>query len=268
MSRQRAAIQRVRRLTVGLCDSVVDTLLLELYASFIFRGGRLTTRRAFGSSWDALQLLDAFNAKTIRRAVYRMRERGITTSVRNAVRDVRVTAIGRRWLAERFPVYHASRPWDGRMFLVTYDLPEQQRHLRQQLRTYLRQIRCALLQASVWVTPYNPRALLRAYVLQYHIPGVIVSSFERGSAIGEGSFRDLVVGAFDLIGLNDRYEQFLRKYRQRRDAHPREIAAAYLQILSVDPQLPFALLPEWWCGDEAHAFVVRCWRQCGERRQR
>lgn len=261
MARQRVIAQQIRRLTLGCCDSIVDAILFECYTWFVFQRGHPTMWRALRAPLQATYLLDAFDAKTIRRAIYRIKERGVITTARNAFHEMWLTRAGRRWLEERFPTYHAERPWDGRMFLVTYDLPERRRYQRAQLREYLRRIRCAPLQASVWVTPYNPRTLLRDFVKQHRIPGVIVSSFERGSAIGEISFRDLVASAYDLLYLNDRYTRFLREYRGRRNIHPRETTAAYLQILADDPQLPFVLLPEWWRGDEAHALVSRRWRR-------
>ncbi|MBI4434997.1 hypothetical protein HY635_04280 [Candidatus Uhrbacteria bacterium] len=263
MARRRGVTQQVRRLTLGVCDSVVDACLFNLFSWTLFMNELPRMGRAKHTSLQATYLLDQFNAQTIRRAFYRLRERGLITSARYALQEIHLTAVGRKWLAEQFPVYHAERPWDRRMYLVTYDLPERRRYLRDQLRDYLRQIRCAPLQASVWITPYNPRKLLREYVQTHQIPGVIISSFERGSFIGEVSYRDLVASAYHLLPLNDRYERFLRGYRQRRDAPVHEITAAYLGILTDDPQLPFALLPEWWLGDEAHAFVTkRCQKSC------
>lgn len=261
MARQRVITQKIRRLTFGLCDSVIDACLFNFYTWLVFQSGYPTARRALRAPLQATYLLDEFDAKAIRRAIYRIKERGIIASARNTLHEAQLTNVGRRWLEEQFPTYHSKRPWDGRMFLVTYDLPERRRYQRDQLRDYLRRIRCAPLQASVWLTPYNPRKLLREYVLQHHIPGVIVSSFERGSAIGECSFRDLVSSAYNLSSLNDEYEQFLREHRDRNSVHPREITAVYLQILAKDPQLPFALLPEWWRGDEAHAFTAQRWRR-------
>ena len=148
------------------------------------------------------------------------------------------------------------------MHLVTYDVPERRRAGRSQLRTFLRRIRCAPIQESVWITPYNPRKLLAEYVLQHRIPGVIVSEFGKGSVIGEGTYRSLVVRAYNLLALNDRYEDFLRTYRSRKDAAPFEVAMAYIAMLVDDPQLPFELLPEDWRGDDAHRFVLRRYRRC------
>ncbi len=264
MGRSRVTTQRVRRLMVGVCDSLTDACLFNLFSWTLFMNALPRMGRAKRASLQATYLLDEFNAQTIRRACRRLIERGLVTSIRRGLQEIRLTTVGRRWLAEHFPAYHAERPWDRRMYLITYDLPEQRRYLRDQLRAYLRDLRCAPLQASVWITPYNPRKLLREYVRTHQIPGVIISSFERGSFIGEVSYRDLIASTYRLLPLNDRYERFLREYRQRRDAPVHEITAAYLSILTDDPQLPFELLPEWWLGDEAHAFVTK---RCRKRSQ-
>lgn len=259
MAKPHAARASIRRVTSGLCDTLTNFLLLELFFNLEFIDAGFSARRMLRAESRALDLLDQCNATTIRRAFRHLFRRGFVETIRGAVARHRITQAGRQWLEERYPRYHTDRPWDRRMHLVTYDVPERKhRHARDDLRDFLRQLRCAPLQASVWITPYNPRTLLREHLREHRVPGVIIAEFGKGSAIGEGSYRDLVERAYRLHVLNERYSGFLDVYRkQRRDADAMEIASAFTTILQEDPQLPFELLPTYWRGDDAYAFTRR-----------
>lgn len=259
MPKPHAAQASIRRITHGLCDALTNFLLLELFFEFEFLDAGFSAKRMLRADSRALDLLDQCNATTIRRAFRHLFRRGFVETIRGASARHRITQAGRQWLEERFPRYHTDRPWDHRMHLITYDLPERDHHnTRDALRLFLQQIRCAPLQASVWITPYNPRTLLREYLREHKVPGVILSEFGKGSAIGEGSYRDLVERAYRLDAINERYVWFLNVYRkERRGASAVEIASALTSILQEDPQLPFELLPTYWRGDDAYAFTRR-----------
>lgn len=249
-------MKMIQKVANGCCDTLVNLFLFELFCAHEF----LQHGRSKSPRWVFRQVdrdLEQCDANSLRWAIARLRRRGFIETFRGSLTRARITAAGRRWAGECFPTYHDRRPWDGRMHLVTYDVPERHRWARAQLRVFLRRIRCAPIQASVWITPYNPRKLLAEYVLQRRIPGVIVSEFGKGSVIGEGTYRSLMERAYDLRTLNDRYRELLFAYRSRKDARPFEVASAYIAILRDDPQLPFELLPEDWCGDDAHDLVQR-----------
>lgn len=266
MAQSRLLRMEIRRVSHGLCSALVDFLLLELFFEIEFLDAGRSTRRMMRAGDRALDCLERCNASTIHRAFRHLFRRGFIETIRGASERYRITRAGRRWLNERIPTYHEDRPWDGRMHLITYDLPEKQRKARNALRVFLRELRCAPFQASVWLTPYNPRSFLREYVRTNRIPGVVVSEFGKGSVIGEGTFRDVVEHAYRLRVLNDRYEQFLQGWRARSDARPADIATAYTSILGDDPQLPFELLPPYWLGDRAHAFTRKVFRRAARSR--
>jgi len=63
---------------------------------------------------------------------------------------------------ERLPAYH--RPdelwdtrWNGIWYMLIFDVPEKERHYRDTLRGFLKQLRMGYLQKSVWVTPRDIR---------------------------------------------------------------------------------------------------------------
>src|SRR3989337_1644773 len=104
--------------------------------------------------------------------------------MRHAIPEI--TKEGRKRLRRLIPRYDEKRVWDGRMHLVTYDIPERRYSDRQLLRMYLKKIGCGRLQDSVWITPYNPVDIIRAFVEKHDLAGtVIVSDMGDGGAIGE-----------------------------------------------------------------------------------
>lgn len=164
--------------------------------------------------------------------------------------DIEITEAGRARIERSVPVYESRRKWDGRLYLITYDVPEEESFVRNMLRDRLKLLGCGMLQKSVWLTPYDPREVLRDFVFEYHLQGkVLISSLGKGSLIGGSDFRNLLAYVYRLDQLNARYKKFLS---QDFDHWPRfKVALEFYSILKDDPQLPFPLLPDDWASDEA-----------------
>jgi DNA-binding transcriptional regulator PaaX len=202
-----------------------------------------------GQNWRAVIAADEFlrdvNYKVIKNAIQTARKRGWVRVVRNAPPEI--TKEGMQRLTSRLPRYDKKRVWDGRMHIVTYDIPEAHKHDRELLRGYLRTIRCGRLQDSVWVTPYNPIDLVRTFAQSHDLHGTIIASdMGKDGSIGEENLKELVARVYGLETLNSRYETWLKQEGS---------LLGLLAILKNDPQLPFALLPKWWKGDIAYSKV-------------
>lgn len=201
------------------------------------------------------RFLNKVNYDVIKNAIITARKRRYIQRTRHAVPEI--TEAGRRRLREILPVYDEKRAWDGRLHLVTYDIPEEKKKTRDALRRHLRKIGCAKLQESVWITPYNPIDLLREFTKENGIAGtVIISDLGRDASVGEESIAGLVMRLYNLEGINNRYKEWLMMYE---DATLSSMGykglVQYLAILKDDPQLPFVLLPRWWAGVEAFKAV-------------
>lgn len=208
--------------------------------------------------WKAQLEADAFlstiNYDRIKRAIIAARHHGlIKKSKRHAWPEM--TDAGKRRLASVVPLYESNRPWDGRLHLVTYDIAEKQSDDRRLLRDFLRRIGCGRLQDSVWLTPYNPIDLLRTFVDDHNLQSsLIVSDMGKDGAIGEEKISNLIVRVYKLETLNDRYKAWIAE-TERHGKIDHWLMLSYLAILKDDPQLPFALLPKWWKGDDAYRLV-------------
>lgn len=216
---------------------------------------------ASGQLWRARVTADRFlqqwNYETIKAAIaHARRQRLLRPAIRGRHATPEITEAGKRRLASLLPIYDEKRVWDGRMHLVTYDIPELRRPDRDALRDVLRQIGAGLLQDSVWITPYNPVDTLRTFIEERKLTGsVIVSDMGRDGAIGEEDLKQLVVRVWRLDLINDRYQEWLEEFNRSGELD-QWLLTSYLSILRDDPQLPFSLLPKRWKGDRAYRQVA------------
>ena len=240
----------------GLFSYVTDVALWTT----IFTAELSVPQSASGQMWRAQIAADRFlyewNYESIKTAIANARRQRLLKPVKRGRHAIpEITETGKRRLTAIIPVYDEKRIWDGRMHLVTYDVPEPKRLDRDALRGVIRQLGAGRLQDSVWITPYNPVDTLRSFVSDHHLSGsVIVSDMGKDGAIGEENLSSLVVRVWKLDLINDRYKEWLREYK-RSDVLDQWLVTSYLSILRDDPQLPFTLLPKWWKGDRAWRLV-------------
>ena len=240
----------------GVFGTVID-LSLWYIAYFASLG---IPQKQSGAYWQAQRNADSFlelvHYDVIKRGIIEARRRGFVEKKRSDTGDVQISPSGVKRLQSVTPLYKEMRPWDGKMYLVTYDIPEKQRRDRVILCRYLTRIKCARLQDSLWLTLDNPKAELWAFVKEHELGGmIIVSDVGRDGSIGDEDIHTLIIRVFNIEKLNKRYIIWLN--RAEREATPQLSLLGFLSILKDDPQLPFELLPSWWKGNEAYAMVKR-----------
>lgn len=258
----------IKKITAGACGSLVDFLIwyVALVGASIGKTGPSGVHRAFR---EADEFLEKVNHQTLAATWYQLtRKRLITYKKRQNLYSPQITDFGKKRLEENFPQYRKNRPWDKRIYLVAYDIPENANLKRDKFRFFLKKIGARLLQESTFLTPYNPRQLINEFVRRYKIPGIIiVSDVGTDGGVGETSIQDLLVRLYGLEKLNDRYKEFISKGKndrrefiknsQLREKPFQYLLFEYLSILKDDPQLPFALLPRGWLGDKAYILYER-----------
>lgn len=240
--------------TEGLFSHMVDVALWFA----IYMAELSVPFETYGKIWRAQRTADRFlnevNYESLKEAIKQARRRGWLKKMRRRGAPPEITKEGKRRLAAIVPQYDEKRIWDGRMHLVTYDIPEKRRGDRELLREYLKRLGCGRLQDSVWITPYNPIDTLRSFIEEKALGGtVIVSDIGKDGSIGEEDVQRMVARTYGLESLNDRYEEWLADVEEHGVDH--WAVVRYLSILADDPQLPFSLLPPWWKGDTAYKEV-------------
>lgn len=244
-----------KKLTYGVCGNLIDLLIwqIALVGASIGKSGPRGIHEAFR---EADQLLSQINHKSLAATWYQLRKKNLLKyQKRQNIFNPEITVYGRKRLEKVIPGYDKKRPWDKRIYLVTYDIPEKYRKKRDLLRHFLSQLKCKMIQESIYLTPYNPRELINAFVIKNKIPGtIIVSDVGQDGGIGESDIKDLLVNLYSLGKLNDRYDNFIKNTKRKNDK--RMLLFEYLSILKDDPQLPFELLPKGWFGEKANGLYI------------
>lgn len=241
-------------------EAVFSTAIDAALWSAIFMAELSLPQSKSGQMWRAQIAADKFlnhwNYNTMKAAFANARRKRLLQPVKRGRHTIpEITEAGKRRLAAIIPIYDEKRVWDGRMHLITYDVPEKKRLNRDALRGVIRQLGAGRLQDSVWITPFNPVDTLRSFINEHNLSGsVIVSDMGQDGAIGEEDLGSLVIRVWRLDLINDRYKEWLQQYR-RSDKLDQWLVTSYLAILRNDPQLPFALLPKWWKGDKAYRLL-------------
>ncbi|MDP3955604.1 MAG: CRISPR-associated endonuclease Cas2 [bacterium] len=154
-----------------------------------------------------------------------------------------------------------SKRWDRKWRMVIFDINEADKKKRDRLRDKLSELGFAMLQESVWITPYNFIADLREFL---ETCGLEESTyvFETSSLIG-GEQKSLAAKIWVLDDLNDEY---FRLYNEITNCRGRgkissedlvKLREKYLEILRNDPCLPRELLPEVWSRDKVEKELKR-----------
>jgi phenylacetic acid degradation operon negative regulatory protein len=179
---------------------------------------------------------------------------------RSLDRVIVLTEKGRNILvSERNPERAWAQPWDGLWRLVLFDVPEERRRLRHDLRKTLKAEHFGLLQKSVWVSPHPISE--SAKFLRSNSGGsrTLTIMESRLSPFSESAEIARLAWKFDEINEGYRsYLDFLDNWKRQAatDWSPvrlKDELRIWESALSADPLLPAALLPSDYLGRKALA---------------
>lgn len=241
--------KKINKLTFGLFDTLIDLTLFTTvfyFQSYSVAKRRISFGQAIANSIDAVKTI---NPKNFERVVYKLKTKGYLEKKEDYFK---ITRLGQKRLEQTLPKYEEKRPWDGVVYLITYDIPEARKKDRDFLRKYLQTLGCAKLQQSVWLTPYNPKKLVVDFIKERKLFGqVLVSELREGSGIGGKDILEVVKRVYNLDEINDEYRQFVRAVEAKR-LKGVSLIMTYLNLLKKDPQLPFELLLDGFWGEDAY----------------
>lgn len=246
----------IRKKTQGLFINLSEVLLFSLfYGMELALSGRkgLSLYGTQKAGEKAMEALFEINQRSYKRTVKHLRDTGFIRLGKEGRAEI--TKLGLERLRYKLPLYQAQRPWDGALYLISYDISVDKNKDRNQLRNFLKQIGCGMLQKSIWLTPYNPSTLIKSFVEEKGIAGmVLVSRLGQDGTIGGYTASEIVRKIYKLEDLEKRYKQFFEKYKnkKREDVVVWQVANEFLAILKDDPQLPWELLPNEWIGKQAY----------------
>ena len=245
-----------RRQELGTASA--RSLLLTVLGEFVLPSARPV--------WTAtlIELLADLDVaeKAARQAIMRTADSGWIEGSRVG-RETRwsLTPAGTRLLGEgteRIYGFAADqRAWDGRWLVMTVGVPENERALRQRLRTQLGWAGMGSVNGSTWVSPWTDREPEARGVLD--ALGLLTGSWSFVASAGQvGDERSLARSAWDLDDIERGYEEFLDLVGRRRPRSDRQALVAQVRLVQewrrfplLDPGLPRELLPPRWSGNRA-----------------
>lgn len=258
----------VLKISDGVLGTVTDLALYTFFCSLTSFGKHPNPRDLYKIFQEANQIQEEINYQTFKQALYKLKRKGFLKFLKEKYWEPQITAAGKKRLSTLFPFYDSQRFWDKKIYLITYDISTTHNFQRDLLREYLKKIGCASLQASVWLTPYNPKRILKEFTQEHHLGGaILVSDLGSDGNIGEEDLKTLIARVYNLEGLNYEYQEFIKTYSRYRNPSPQQVSLAFYQILLRDPQLPFSLLSNGWTGNKAHRLFQKLTQQTQQNRK-
>lgn len=256
--RSKELTKSVLSLTRGVFSALGDFLVFYFLMMEHQVGKSKTSRGVWQAYYEAEADFQNYKEHTFRSSVYSLKKKNlIRFSSQENKQTIEITETGRKKLTGLLPQYEQKRIWDNKLYLVTYDISEDRKKDREFLRNQIKQLGMGMLQKSVWITPYNPKEILKEFLKDRYLSGsVIISDIGKDGAIGEYDLRELITKVYQLEKISQRYEEFINKTKNLIRPNP-WLKLEYLSILKDDPQLPFELLSSWWKGEEAYK-IYQC----------
>ncbi|MFJ8818003.1 MULTISPECIES: PaaX family transcriptional regulator [Amycolatopsis] len=161
--------------------------------------------------------------------------------------------------------------WDGRWTVVAFSVPEQDRTLRNNLRSRLRVLRFAALYDGVWVSPHDAGEEALEVLREL---GITTATVLRSTEVPGGPVSP--VAAFDLEPLAREYREFADRYEPMLQSlddgliGPKqalrmrtELRVDWRHFPETDPDLPAELLPAGWDRARAQRVFVQIYDRLG-----
>lgn len=239
-------------ITRGLLETTTDLTLFVLYL-MITSPGLSLKRDIFDAFYESSELLNKINYETISRSLTQLAQKSLVRLGQRKDRSITITPTGQEAVKRLLPIYRKQRHWDQKIYLITYDIPEQKKRSRDLLRRFLKRENTASLQRSVFLSPYNLRQKIARFMGDHRLVGtILVSELDRRGMIGNYNLTQLIRRLYNLDKINVSYGEFIQKW-QNPPSHfdPLSLHCEFLTILKKDPQLPYELLPSNFLGKQA-----------------
>jgi phenylacetic acid degradation operon negative regulatory protein len=207
-----------------------------------------------------------FNEKAIRQSLIRARDSNLLSSTKSGRRTFwglseEGFALMDEGMQRLESLNREGSRWDGRIYLVSVDVPERDRAIRHTVRSRLGWAGFAHINSTLWAST-NPAAEKVAQRLMDELGLPSFSLVAERGAIGD--IHQVIRKAWDLPSVESEYRQFIDEFGGMQPGSPDDFFVAQAQITHqwrrfpfIDPGLPAELLPDQWPGQEARALYRR-----------
>ncbi|EKE13793.1 MAG: hypothetical protein ACD_12C00813G0002 [uncultured bacterium] len=166
----------------------------------------------------------------------------------------RLTSKGFTELCLGFPFFRFLREkWDGKLRIISYEIPEKKREIRDRLRREMQGWGLGPWHRSFWLTPHPILSTLKSLTSQKEEEQYI-QAFEAVHTFGERAI--LIEKVWGKSNLDKYYRELFKKWHEilssdnKKIEKFKKIVSEYVGILRQDPGLPKELIGESWIGFE------------------
>lgn len=159
-------------------------------------------------------------------------------------------------LCLEFPFFRFLRQtWDGKWRVISYEIPEKKREMRDRLRREMQGWGLGPWHRSFWLTPHPIILNLRELVSQKEEEKYI-QAFESDHVFGD---REVLIEKVWLKSKLDKtYRELFKKWHEilsgsaDKNIKLRQVIGEYVNLLRIDPGLPKELVGDSWIGFEGY----------------
>ncbi len=169
--------------------------------------------------------------------------------------EYRLTDKGYYSLCLEFPYFRFfKQKWDGMWRIISYEIPESKRDLRDRLRREMKGWGLGPWHRSFWLTPHPIIESLRDLIYGRE-EEKYVQAFESTHVFG--NTENLVEKVWEKSSLEKKYKDLFKKWHEilseEKDKNEKlaQIIYSYIEIIRNDPGLPENLVGKNWIGFEA-----------------
>lgn len=166
----------------------------------------------------------------------------------------RLMSKGLAELSLQFPFFRfLTESWDTKWRIISYEIPEKKRELRDRLRREMQGWGLGPWHRSFWITPHPIIDTLRQLVSQKEEEQYI-QAFEADHVFGGREI--LIEKVWGKSLLDKKYRELFKKWHDVLSGEEdkmeklKKVVNSYVEMLKIDPGLPKELLGEQWIGFE------------------
>jgi len=174
---------------------------------------------------------------------------------KDIIHKYKLTDKGFNELCLSFPVFRFMKEkWDGKWRILSYEIPEKKREIRDHLRRVVSGWGLGPWHRSFWVTPHPIVNELKS-VVSGRGEGEYVQAFESEHVFGE---RDILIEkVWTTSKIDKKYRDLFKKWhdilssKHVKHDKMKKVIEEYVKVLRKDPGLPEELIGKKWIGFES-----------------
>ena len=165
-----------------------------------------------------------------------------------------LTSKGFEAICLEFPFFrYLVNQWDGKWRVISYEIPEKKRELRDRLRREMQGWGLGPWHRSFWLTPHPILTTLKSLISQKD-EEQYVQAFEADHSLGDREI--LIEKVWGKANLDRQYRELFKKWHDILSSEVdkttkfQQVVGEYITLLRIDPGLPKELVGETWIGFE------------------